>query len=241
MPEFSMPTPVKAILLDMDDTIIADDPFTKEAWWKACNHFTGQLQGVSAADLKAEINKAREMFWQDPERHRLGRLNLAQARRDVVNLAFSYLNIDAPEIANGLADLFSAEKERLCSPFPGALEALQVFKDRGLRLALLTNGASDTQRKKINRFGLARFFDHIIIEGEFGAGKPDERVFRSALEILRVKPRESWMVGDDLGRDIAGAQKLDIITIWVDFRKTGLPQSTSVRPDRVISSIAELI
>lgn len=241
MPDFSLPTPVKAILLDMDDTIIADDPFTQEAWWTACNHFSGQLQGVSAADLKSEIGKARELYWKDPERHRVGRLNLANARRDVVNLAFSCLKIDAPEIANSLADLFSAEKERLCSPFPGALEALQVFKDRGLRLALLTNGASDTQRKKINRFGLARFFDHIIIEGEFGTGKPDERVFRSALEILCVKPGESWMVGDDLGRDIAGAQKLGIHSIWVDFRKTGLPRDNIVKPDRIIRSIAELI
>jgi putative hydrolase of the HAD superfamily len=241
MADFSQPAVVKAILLDMDDTIIADDPFTQEAWWAACNNITGQLPGFSAAVLKTEIDKVRELYWKDPETHRIGRLNLAQARREIVNIAFSCLKIDAPVIANGLADLFTAEKERLCSPFPGALETLQVFKDQGFRLALLTNGGSDIQRQKINRFGLGRFFDHIIIEGEFGTGKPDERVFRSALEVLHVKPGESWMVGDDLGRDIDGAQRLGIHAIWVDFRKTGLPPDSSIKPDRIISSIAELI
>lgn len=48
------------------------------------------------------------------------------------------------------------------------------------------------------------------------------------------------MVGDDLQRDIAGAQALGLFTIWVDWRSAGLPESSPVRPDRIIRSINEL-
>ena len=93
---------------------------------------------------------------------------------------------------------------------------------------------------KIKRFKLDRLFDHILIEGELGYGKPDKRVFLKALELLDVLPHYVWMIGDDLERDIAGAQHLGIYSIWVDWRKTGLPRYTSIRPDKTIHSISEL-
>ncbi len=238
---FTQNKAVKAILFDMDDTIIADDPFTEQSWQIACNRYGNRYQGFTAEILKAEIDATREIYWKDSERHRLGRLNLAQARRDIVNQAFLRLGIDDTIMANELADLYTDEKERLCTPFPGALETLQSLKERGLRLALLTNGGSDTQRRKINRFGLAQFFDYILIEGEFGVGKPDELVFRSALDNLRVKSAESCMVGDDLGRDISGAHKLGIFSVWVDYRKAGLPPRSPIKPDLIISHIKELL
>ena len=232
---------IKALLLDMDDTIIADDPFTEKAWQVACSRYSRQTKGFDAKTLKLGIDEVREVYWKDAERHRIGRLNLVQARRDIVNQAFSRLGINEPKVANELADLYTREKERLCVPFPGALEALKEFKASGLRLALLTNGSSDIQRRKINRFRLAQYFDHIFIEEELGVGKPDERVFRTALEKLKATPGESCMVGDDLERDIAGAQKLGIFTVWVDLKKTGLPPKSSIKPDHIISSIIELV
>ena len=55
-------------------------------------------------------------------------------------------------------------------------------------LGLVTNGDATQQRDKIERHGLARFFDAIVIEGEFGAGKPDEIVYRHALGELALGP-----------------------------------------------------
>jgi putative hydrolase of the HAD superfamily len=242
MKDFCQPArTIKAILLDMDDTIIADDPFTEKAWQVACGRYSRQTKGFDAKTLKLGIDEVREVYWKDAERHRIGRLNLVQARRDIVNQAFSRLGINEPIVANELADLYTREKERLCVPFPGALEALNEFKASGLRLALLTNGSLEIQRRKINRFKLAQYFDHILIEEELGVGKPDERVFRTALEKLKATPGESCMVGDDLERDISGAQKLGIFTVWVDLKKTGLPLNSSIKPDHIISSIIELV
>ena len=98
-------------------------------------------------------------------------------------------------------------------------------------MGLVTNGNREFQRNKINRFDLARYFEAIIIEDEFGVGKPDQRVFLAALEQLGAMPAQTWMVGDDLQRDIAGAQKMGIYSIWCDYGRNGLPESSKVKPD----------
>jgi FMN phosphatase YigB (HAD superfamily) len=60
------------------------------------------------------------------------------------------------------------------------------------------------------------------------------------LEKLRVEASNTWMVGDDLVRDIAPCRELGIYTIWVDGRGTGLSASDRVKPDKIIKSISEL-
>ena len=238
MPTIKLP---KAILFDMDDTIIADDALTERAWQTACNRFASLVGGIKAQELYTVIKETSGKYWSDPEQHRKGRLNLIQARREVVSLAFLRLGLHAHQVAIELADSYSAEKERLITPLPGAMETLQTLRNQDVRLALLTNGGADLQRKKIDRFGLAPFFDHILIESEFGAGKPDERIFQAALVKLQVTAAEAWMVGDDLNRDIAGAQKLGICSIWLDWRGAGLPSSSPVHPDRIINRLSQLL
>jgi putative hydrolase of the HAD superfamily len=130
--------------------------------------------------------------------------------------------------------------EKYMQPFPGAIEAVKSFRANGVRLALVTNGSSEFQRRKIARFGLEPLFDHMVIEGEFGCGKPDGRVFRHTLEALRVDAADAWMIGDDLNRDVDGAQQAGIFAIWLDWEGHGLPASSAVRPDRIINSVAGL-
>lgn len=238
---FKAPGGHKAVFLDMDDTILADGVNTERAWRAACKQVARRLGKMTPDGLYAAIIRSGETYWRDPERHRKGRLNLAQARREVVRLAFSDLGLKDEEKADELADAYAREKNLAIAFFPGARETLRSLKDRGLRLALITNGSRETQRRKIERFALAGFFDHILVEEEFGVGKPDERIFQAALDKLNVAAPETWMVGDDLQRDIAGARKLGIYSIWVDWRGNGPPPSAPVQPDRIIRNIGELL
>jgi putative hydrolase of the HAD superfamily len=107
-------------------------------------------------------------------------------------------------------------------------------------LGLITNGSSEDQRRKLDRFGLAPYFDCILIEGENGFGKPEPEVYELALGRLGIRPQEAWMVGDNLIWDIEAPQKLGIKGIWVDFAYQGLPEGYPIQPDRIIHSIAEL-
>ena len=231
----------RAILFDLDDTILAYDAVAEKCWQDVCRRYVAQLPGLEASSLLAAINETRARYWNDPVRMVQGRLDLSNARRDIVLKAFSSLGINAPLVAIELADSYSVERELAITLVPGAVDTLNYFKNHGCRLALVTNGASDAQRPKIERFGLTPLFDYILIEGEFGFGKPDERVFLHVIEQLSVTPTGVWMVGDDLGVDVAGAQKLGIFSIWVDWKGKGLSEPTSVQPDRIIRTLSELL
>jgi putative hydrolase of the HAD superfamily len=237
-----MPEPLpKAILLDLDDTILASTVGAGDCWPVVCERFAPAVPGLTPGRLLAEIDRIRDWYWSDPERHRRGRLAMEKARIEIVTLALRALGVEAPDLAQRIARALSALRDEVLRPLPGAIETLRRLRERGVRLALLTNGDGATQRRKIDRFGLAPFFDCIIIEGEFGAGKPDERVYRHALAQLGAAPAEAWMAGDRLDWDVAAPQRLGILGVWVDNAGDGLPPSSPVRPDRIVRGLPELI
>ena len=152
-------------------------------------------------------------FWSDPARHRHWRLRLLDARRENVAAAFAELAasgrpVPPTDVAHALGNRFSEYREEQMHLLPDAHEVVDALKQRGVLLALVTNGAGDTQRAKVERFELAHRFDHIQIEGECGFGKPEERAYLHAMEALEVKPDETWMVGDNLEWEVAAPQRL---------------------------------
>ncbi|MBI1816646.1 MAG: HAD family hydrolase [Deltaproteobacteria bacterium] len=229
------------ILLDLDDTILRYSAVADECWEHVCARFAARLGDVSKDDLMAAIARYASWYWSDRERHRTGRLDMQRARRDIVRAAFAQLRLEGLSVADELADRFTTLREDWVRPFDGAREALAAFRDRGARLGLLTNGSAQFQRRKIERFDLARFFDVILIEGELGFGKPDHRVFHRALTALQATPSETWMIGDNLEWDIAPAQHLGIVDVWVDHAGTGLPPDSSITPTHTVAALAALI
>jgi putative hydrolase of the HAD superfamily len=229
----------KVILFDLDDTIISFSGSSETCWQEVCALYAGGA-GLTPERLLAAILEYSQWYWGDTVRHKRGRLDLRQGRREVVAGAFQSLKIVNPALANEIADAFSDRRETSISLFPGAVETLIALRSQGVRLGLITNGDSVGQRRKIDRFGLEPYFDYIQIEEEAGIGKPEPGVYELALQRLGVGPEETWMVGDNLVWDIEAAQKAGILAIWVDFAGTGLPAEGSIRPDRVIRSITEL-
>jgi putative hydrolase of the HAD superfamily len=124
---------------------------------------------------------------------------------------------------------------------PSALETLQKLRERGLSLALISNGNATYQRRKIEQHHLAPFFDIILIEQEFGVAKPDQRIFFAALDQLHLTAQEAWMIGDDLTFDIAAAQQLGIFAVWCDVARHGLPEGSTIQLDRSIHLLPELL
>jgi putative hydrolase of the HAD superfamily len=126
-------------------------------------------------------------------------------------------------------------------PYPSAIDTLDALRARGVRMALLTNGEAKNQRRSVVQHKLEQYFDCVVIEGEFGIGKPDERVFRHALQACSSEPSSTWMVGDSLEADIAPTIALGMHTVWVDELGDGLPHTSKVHPHRIVRAISELV
>ncbi|MBO6633026.1 HAD family hydrolase [Parvibaculum sp.] len=236
----------RAILFDLDDTILSAYGQPELAWKTVVGEFSDQLENFDTDDLVREIGIYAREFWSDASQHKHWRLRLTEARRRIVAGGFERLSAKSgarPDdtIIHALADRFSAFREEEMKFFPGACETLDKLKELGVIMALITNGAAETQRAKVVRFGLEHRFDHIQIEGEHGFGKPEEQAYRHALSVLDVAPEETWMVGDNLEWEIAAPQRLGICGIWHDPHRMGLPASSEVKPDRIIHALPELL
>jgi putative hydrolase of the HAD superfamily len=229
----------KAIFLDLDDTIVDDSSSVDTGWTLACQEAGSELQ-IDPFRLKETIFVVRDWYWSDADRHREGRQNLRAAGTWIVDEALRRLGIEAPGLGAAIANRYRDFREEGIDLLPGALNALASFRQAGIRLALLTNGSSAGQRAKIDRFDLARHFDHISIEGEAGFGKPDERVYYQALSALGCRPEETWMVGDNLDWDVLAPMKLGLKGIWLDRFQSGLPADSAYKPDRIILRLDEL-
>ena len=162
------------------------------------------------------------------------------AWRKIVAHGLERMGVPNAPLAAAVAEDFAARRWAVIHLFPGVAEALGRLRDGGVAMALVTNGDKSQQRRKIERYDLARYFDAILIEGEFGAGKPEEIVYRHVLERLGVPAREAWMVGDNIEWDVAAPQRLGLRGVWVDRDGTGLAAGSAVRPHRVIREFREL-
>ena len=142
-------------------------------------------------------------------------------------------------LADRLAGRYRALRDESIAALPGALQTLDDLRAAGFRLGLITNGAADVQRAKIDRFDLARHFDYIGIEGERGFGKPDPRAYRAALDALGCRPEDAWMAGDRLDWDVLAPMEAGIAGVWVN--PADLPADGAEAGYRIVRTIAELV
>ena len=236
----------KAILFDLDDTLISAYNRPERAWNAIAHEFGDDLHPSAPREVADAINLAAAGFWADPERHRVGRLQLLDARTAIIAEAFDALAGSGKarpsgEVAQKMAARYNAYRDEQMHLFDGALEVVDTFRARGVKLALITNGAAAPQRAKVTRFDLTHRFHHIQIEGEAGFGKPEERAYRHALAALGVGADQTWMVGDNLEWEVEAPQRLGIHAIWHDVIGEGLPAGSAIRPDRIIRALPELL
>lgn len=224
----------------MDDTVVDTYRASRDAWQEAAARLSRE-RGWDREQAFAAFFAADRWYWQDPERADWGRLNQAGARTRITRRALAELGWRDAGAADWAGPFVVQERIDRLQPFPGALETLVALRRRGVALALVTNGEAASQRGKIEQVGLVPYFDVVVVEGEFGIGKPEPAVFRHALAALDRRPHAAWMVGDDLAKDIAGGRNAGLYTVWVDSRRQGLPESPAAQPHRTVHAIAELL
>jgi FMN phosphatase YigB (HAD superfamily) len=183
-----------ALLVDLDDTIVFD-PDLIDTNWRAALDAAAAVVPFSVAPVLEAIQIERDWYWSDPERQRKGRTNLVAARGVIVAAALLRAGIPestAPTAGAAIVAAYGARVEALRALLPGAAEALGNVRDMGIKLALVANGAAEIQRAKLERFGLTPLFDAIVVEGEFGRGKPDPAIYAHALSSLGVAAADAW-------------------------------------------------
>jgi putative hydrolase of the HAD superfamily len=160
-------------------------------------------------------------------------------RKEAWTRGLKSLGVDDPELGAELAEQFPAERRKRPLVYEETFRILDKLKGKYM-LLLLTNGSPDLQKEKLNGVPeLAPYFDHIIISGEFGEGKPAASIFRHALERLGIDPEDGIMVGDKLTTDILGANTIGMTSVWVN--RHGAPRTDEIVPTHEIRHLEELL
>jgi putative hydrolase of the HAD superfamily len=238
-----MPVLPRAVLFDLDDTLIRAYAQPEEAWRRLLHVFAVELDAhdLPAIDrVRATIMEESRAFWNDQAAAAKWRLNIPAARRLAARAALTRLGRPDDDLADRIADGFTELRRSEYRLYPDALATVDALRAEGVKLALVTNGASEMQRPKIARFDLEHRFDHIQIEGEFGRGKPELEVYRHALERLGCEACDAWMVGDNYEWEVVAPQKLGMCGIWYNPFEVEIPPHHT-RPTRVIKKLSELL
>src|SRR5579863_5034511 len=153
----------KAILFDMDDTILTYSLNTEHSWQVVCNSFVSRLNNIQPEIVISAIRATATVYWSDPEQHRTGRLNLDLTRQEIIATALRQLDLHDPSLARDIALAYANHRDEAIVPFPGAIDTLQTLREQGVRLALLTNGNAQIQRRRVEKHRLVSLFDCILI------------------------------------------------------------------------------
>jgi putative hydrolase of the HAD superfamily len=228
----------RAIFFDMDDTLLDAVNANVIAWETVCAEVAPRL-GCDAEKLRTTIRKEGGAFWKDESLVGHWRVDLEGARALVIEKALASLELETSLAKRMAADYSCIHREHL-KPFDDAFETLDAVRAAGRHVGMITNGPAALQRDKIERFGIEPYMDVIVIEGEFGRGKPDPAVFRHALSTVGVDAADAWHVGDNLYADIGGAQGVGMQGVWIHRGRLKLQDDSPARPDRIVANLAEI-
>ena len=120
-------------------------------------------------------------------------------------------------------------------------QLLDECEAAGVKMGVITNGPFSHQVQKFHTLGLDKWFteDQLIVSAGVGVAKPDVKIFRMAEEKWGMKPENTFMIGDSLENDIAGAKNAGWKTIWMNHHRYTVPEGME-KPDYIAYTEEEL-
>jgi len=231
---------IRAVLFDLDETLIVDAPITEQALRSASDLAGGAFPHLDRVQLTREARETAQRLWRDsPQAAYCDRIGhsaneglwarystgdhpaiaslrewVSQYRIETWRAPLAAQGVSDPALPRSLAAHFMTARRRFPA-FPCIADVLTALRRSGYLLGIVTNGVPDLQREKIAGCGLADQFQAAVVSGEIDCGKPEPGIFRHICRQLGVEPAACVMVGDNPGRDVLGAHNAGMQSVWV--------------------------
>ena len=231
---------VQALCFDLDGTLL-DGSGLQTAIHRTCEQRAVLRPGLDMARLVA----ANRAVWQDywPEVEDLwthGALDGAAVGYEAWRRTLRACGCTDEAVVYRAVQIHRQLERATYRLFDDVHALFTLLRRVGVPRALITNGASDTQRDKLRVLGVEDWFDAVVISGDVGRAKPDAAIFRLALNQLAAAPEQVWHVGDSLTTDVAGAQVAGLTAVWLN-RSGRARRASDPAPDVEIASLAQLL
>jgi len=124
-------------------------------------------------------------------------------------------------------------------PYPDATLALEAFRSKGVRTAVLTNGTLATAKRALANTGLDSLLDHVWSVDEVRRFKPAPQVYAMASMRFGKQPSQIGFVSSN-GWDATGAAAFGFTVAWCN--RSGLPAETMPpSPSHIVTSLQEVV
>lgn len=196
---------IKVIAFDADDTLWVNEPYFQEIE----KQYTGLLkpygasEEISAALFRTEMKNLKSLGY--------------GAKAFTISMVETALEVSNQMISAGdirqIVDLGKSLLDMPIELLPQVKETLEILKEKGnYKLVVATKGDLMDQENKLERSGLAPYFDHIEVMSD-----KTEKEYLRLLNILQIKPSEFLMIGNSLKSDIQPVLALGGYGVHIPF------------------------
>ena len=207
---------MKVIFLDIDNTLLDFDEYTKRTLKKGFEVFSLGKFDNHVLDV---FHHENDILWNRIEQ---GSLTFDELKKIRFSIIFSKLGIQFDGIR---FETFYRDELHESAIFEnGALDMVEYLKKKYV-LAVSSNGPYEQQLHRLSICGLDKYFSYFFISEDIGYSKPDTRFFLESFRILnegrseKILPQETLILGDSLTSDMKGGHDFGMHTCF--YKKKG--------------------
>ena len=129
---------------------------------------------------------------------------------------------------------------------PGAKETLLTLYEQGYTIAMVADGLVRSFHNTMEENGLDHIFSAWVISEPLHVEKPHRLMFETAFQELGLKEEDKprvIMIGNNLKRDVVGANRFGITSVWMSWSKRypQAPECPEEEPDYTVPEPAMLL
>ena len=218
--------PIRALLMDIDDTLFDFRTSSREALAVAF----AEHEIPFTEDLLSRYETIDAGLWQ---RFEQGGIEKEALYTERFRMLFEEFGLSADPVSMNRAYFRELGSRR--NFMPHCEQVLRQLHER-YQICIVTNGSTDIQTRRIADSGMAKYFDRVFISEQMGCKKPDREFFDKVFAELGEENRAcAVMIGDSLSSDMQGGRNAGLPTIFCGPRACA-----DARCDQVAETLLDL-
>jgi HAD superfamily hydrolase (TIGR02253 family) len=217
---------IKAVIFDLDNTLVDFMAMKRQAVTAAITSMIDAGLTLTQAEVQGRIDaiyKERGIEFQNV---------FDQLLYDI------FQKVDYKILSAGII-AYRRAREAALVPYPHVTMTLVELVKRGIHLAVVSDAPGREAWLRLCYLNFHHLFDHVVTFEDTGQHKPSPAPFLRALQLMKVRPEEALMVGDWPERDMVGAAKVGITTVFARYGDTFGTVESNATYD--VNDVAELL
>lgn len=222
---------IKAVLIDIDDTIFDFEKCSKNSFLKTLEKFNLKFKEEDFS----YFNKVNDILW---TKQKLGEINIKEVfiKRDY--LMGKYFNLDIEKgLFNDLFVKFLYDEIEMVD----GIEDLLLYLSDKYKIFTASNGIYKMQENRLKKSNIDKYFDKIFVSDKIGYEKPDKRFFKKIMDLTNFSNDDLIMIGDSIKSDIIGAKNSKIKSIYFNNENKKISDKNFTYQVKNLSEIKKIL